>query len=106
MALFCPNCHNIVTIHVEVSLYLYCHTCNYKYKVEKKIYHKLELDNMDKLISTDAIDTDNRDMSKTQAVCPKCTHDEAYFYSMQLRSADEPSTLFFTCVKCSHQWKE
>ncbi|ETW39082.1 hypothetical protein PFTANZ_00240 [Plasmodium falciparum Tanzania (2000708)] len=39
-------------------------------------------------------------------VCPKCTNDEAYFYTLQIRSADEPSTIFYICVKCNYHWKE
>lgn len=29
------------------------------------------------------------------ASCPKCNHDSAYFYQLQIRSADEPMT---TCM--------
>ena len=40
------------------------------------------------------------------APCPKCQHRGAYFQEIQTRSADEPATLFFRCVKCAHNWKE
>lgn len=40
------------------------------------------------------------------ATCPKCQHDKAYYKELQTRSADEPATLFFKCVQCSHQWRE
>ena len=32
--------------------------------------------------------------------CPDCRHPEMYFYTMQLRSADEGTTVFYECVKC------
>lgn len=106
MAYFCPNCHNLVSIHVEGNVFFYCRTCNYKFRLKHKIYSKLDCTQFNKLVSTDAIDADTKNMSKTQAICPKCTHDEAYFYSMQTRSADEPSTLFYICVQCNNHWKE
>lgn len=32
--------------------------------------------------------------------CGECGNDEMYFYTLQLRSADEGSTVFYECVKC------
>lgn len=43
---------------------------------------------------------------KTKALCPKCGHNEAYFYMMQTRRSDEPPTRIYTCTKCSHRWRE
>ncbi len=39
-------------------------------------------------------------------VCPKCGWREAYYWVVQTRAADEPSTRFFKCTKCSHVWRE
>jgi DNA-directed RNA polymerase I subunit RPA12 len=36
--------------------------------------------------------------------CPKCGHPEMYFYTMQLRSVDEGSTVFYECPKCTHKY--
>lgn len=38
--------------------------------------------------------------------CPKCSYHQAYFMEIQIRSADEPATLFFKCVQCAHRWRE
>ena len=38
--------------------------------------------------------------------CPVCPHDEAYFSQVQIRSSDEPMTIFYRCVKCFHPWRE
>ena len=39
--------------------------------------------------------------------CPKCKEHNASYYQLQTRSADEPMTVFFTCLnkKCGNMWK-
>ncbi|CAO1631799.1 unnamed protein product [Parajaminaea phylloscopi] len=46
--------------------------------------------------------------SEPVATCPKCDHDRAYYFQLQVRSADEPMTTFYRCTKpsCTHQWRE
>ncbi|OQO09421.1 hypothetical protein B0A48_04819 [Cryoendolithus antarcticus] len=36
--------------------------------------------------------------------CEKCGNPQTRYYTRQLRSADEGSTVFYTCVKCGHKW--
>lgn len=38
--------------------------------------------------------------------CPKCGHPELLFYTMQLRSVDEGSTVFYECPSCSHKYSQ
>jgi DNA-directed RNA polymerase subunit M/transcription elongation factor TFIIS len=42
--------------------------------------------------------------NKTQQRCanPSCNSNEAYFTTLQTRSADEGATLYCTCVKCGY----
>ncbi len=42
----------------------------------------------------------------TSATCPVCGHGQAYFWSAQMRAADESETRFFRCIKCKHTWRE
>jgi transcription elongation factor S-II len=37
--------------------------------------------------------------------CYKCKSRECTYYQMQTRSADEPMTIFVTCIKCGNRWK-
>ena len=36
--------------------------------------------------------------------CEKCGCEEVRYYTQQLRSADEGTTVFYTCPQCSHKW--
>ncbi|KAK2078969.1 hypothetical protein QBZ16_002659 [Prototheca wickerhamii] len=38
-------------------------------------------------------------VQKTDVTCPKCSYHQAYFMEIQIRSADEPATLFFNVPK-------
>jgi len=37
--------------------------------------------------------------------CRKCNSRETCYYEMQTRSADEPMTIFITCLNCGNRWK-
>ena len=37
--------------------------------------------------------------------CSKCKKRECEYQEVQLRSCDEPATLFITCLNCGHRWR-
>ena len=41
----------------------------------------------------------------TQFTCSKCKNNECKTYSLQTRSADEPTTIFVNCIKCDNTWR-
>lgn len=41
----------------------------------------------------------------TALACGRCKSKECYFYELQTRSADEPMTVFITCLDCGHRWR-
>ena len=57
------------------------------------------------------MEEENKESREARAVitedCPKenCNSGKFYYYSMQLRGADEGSTIFYECVKCGYKYK-
>lgn len=52
----------------------------------------------------------NRFTKKVQAstdmfTCRKCKSKNCTFYELQTRSADEPATIFVTCLDCGKNWR-
>ncbi|KAL7466123.1 hypothetical protein ACHAXS_006420 [Conticribra weissflogii] len=82
-----------------------CTTCPYSHKITepqiaKSFPTRKKVDDI--LGGADAW----KNVDRTMAVCPACSFGEAYFMQMQIRSADEPMSVFYKCVKCSHQWND
>lgn len=49
---------------------------------------------------------DNRQIAKTDMFrCGKCKKRECSYYEMQVRSADESSTIFVSCLNCGNRWR-
>ena len=44
-------------------------------------------------------------LSTIKIDCEKCGNNEAVWWMLQTRSADEPTTQFYRCIKCSHTWR-
>jgi RNase P subunit RPR2 len=52
-------------------------------------------------------DVTEDDMQRDQTIekkCPQCGNKEMKYYTLQLRSVDEGSTVFYTCELCGHKY--
>jgi len=130
---FCPFCGTLLYIERNSTIYRYaCCTCRYvapirqtqvtNYEVtsqkfppnvlqqllnEKTTTKSKKEEDEDK----DDEDTELGDMStqpKTEIRCgasSECDGSAAYFVQMQIRSADEPPTTIYQCVKCKNTWR-
>jgi DNA-directed RNA polymerase III subunit RPC11 len=73
-----------------------CRTCPYQYVIKKRYYERKVFKHVD----TDDIiggKDEWENAQKTKIGCPRegCKGDEAAYYSVQIRSADEPMTNFY-----------
>ncbi len=48
---------------------------------------------------------EGRSLPTTEAKCPECGNNEAYWYMQQTRSADESETRFYICTECDKKWR-
>jgi len=110
---FCPKCGTLMRpVRRQGKRVLVCPSCGYEedaggtggsYSISSKIKHSPR----DKII---VLDSDQKLESlpkiRDQVYCPKCGHNEAYYWVMQTRRADEPPTRFYRCTKCNYVWRE
>lgn len=91
--MFCESCEKYLNVSSLV-----CDFCGKRnvLKLEaKKIQHKN--------YSVQEV-KERRKGTKIKEECPKCKSEYMYFYTMQLRSADEGQTVFYEC-DCGHKEK-
>ena len=86
-----------------------CATCPYSHDILDSSFCKVTKPKHRKVVDDilgGAAAWENVD--RTAAVCPnvKCGHNEAFFMQMQIRSADEPMSVFYKCCKCGNQWND
>lgn len=102
---FCPFCCNLLVTEHQQSVMLVCVTCPYSYKLSSTLTFAQK--GTMKAVEV-VVDEDDalKNANKCQVKCPKCSHEEALFVELQTRSADEPMTIFYQCIKCKFNWKE
>lgn len=52
------------------------------------------------------LEAESAGLPTTDARCPECGNNLAYWWLRQLRSADESEVRFFRCTKCGKTWRE
>lgn len=111
---FCPQCGSVmVPVKRGNGVVLVCRACGYEevpdsssaelYSVRMQVERKPS-DRI--LVLTDKDIAERSNLPIITAKCPRCGHDKAYWWMIQTRSADEPSTRFYRCVKCGYTWRE
>lgn len=65
------------------------------------VFEQVAFKQLRKQLTTD-IDT----VPEGMLTCRKCKSKKTTFMEIQTRSADEPMTVFATCLACQHRWKQ
>ena len=61
---------------------------------------------IDKKTKRDASKCDKKiGASTAMFTCSRCKSKNCTYYEMQTRSADEPATIFITCLNCDNHWR-
>ncbi len=81
-------------------------SCGYKTNKFENVKIKEAISGPVKEVEVIEKNSDLETLPKTKVVCPKCAHNEAYFWLLQTRAGDEPETKFLKCVKCGHTWRD
>ncbi|KAK5122197.1 hypothetical protein LTR85_004107 [Meristemomyces frigidus] len=84
-----------------------CRTCPYQMVLDRKYFERkgMELKAAEDVLGG-ADSWKNVDKTDTRCKNETCDSTSAYFRQVQIRSADEPMTTFYKCVKCSTDWRE
>ena len=72
----------------------------------QELYPELWKELIDEKYKKDKILYETKKEAMTdQFKCSKCKSRETCYYELQTRSADEPMTIFITCLNCGNRWK-
>ena len=105
--LFCPTCGNMLVVTQpggpSSDVVAMCHTCPYKHTIQDRMTTYVPIE---RKVVSDVLGQDWDNAPKIETVCPKCSHRIACYFQIQIRSADEPMTTFYKCMKCGSQWND
>lgn len=94
---FCPKCGSVI-------IGKNCARCDYKSEKEIKLESSQKMDPKKEIV---IVNEGNNEVNPIiKMICPKCKHNEAFFWTKQTRSSDEAETKFYKCTKCRHTWRE
>ncbi len=104
---FCPKCEIRLKKDNNGSA-LVCSKCGYvKENIVKTDQEKLEESNPDfTVMGKDDMNIAKGLESTIKIDCEKCHNQEGVWWTFQTRSADEPETKFYRCIKCNHTWRD
>ena len=98
---FCPECKTLMMHKAGKAV---CPKCGHIGGAHKKISTSEKVES--KKLDIDIVEEKDELMTKVKQECPKCKHNECYFWSRQTRAGDEGETSFYRCVKCKHTWRK
>ncbi|ABK78043.1 DNA-directed RNA polymerase, subunit M/Transcription elongation factor TFIIS [Cenarchaeum symbiosum A] len=98
---FCPKCEDRLRKNGDASV---CPKCGYTESAARGPTKAKPAEGTPEINVLDG-PVDEKLLSTIKIECEKCGHGEAVWWMLQTRSADEPTTQFYRCIKCSHTWR-
>ncbi|XP_021928024.1 DNA-directed RNA polymerase I subunit RPA12 isoform X2 [Zootermopsis nevadensis] len=102
---FCPQCGTILP-RLSSKGDVKCYNCKQTFGPEGLEYHYVIHFNTPDVYSGLEKKADGEDGCVVERKCPNCRNDKMSYATLQLRSADEGQTVFYTCTKCGFKETE
>ncbi|KAB1204042.1 DNA-directed RNA polymerase I subunit RPA12 [Morella rubra] len=115
--LFCEFCGTMLSL--KSTKYAECPLCKFKRSAkvanllpwsseisEREISYVVTAEDIRRELGISHIHDQEVQLSKVKKKCEKCDNDEAEYWTMQMRSADEGQTTFYRCTKCGFKFSE
>ncbi len=99
---FCDDCGSMMVREDGVWV---CTSCGHEQGGQSDDAYILT-DEREESEITEIAEAADRGLPTTDARCPECGNDRAYWYLQQIRAADESETRFFICTDCEYRWRE
>ena len=99
---FCPKCE--VKLKKDGSD-LKCPKCGYVQSASSPPQTKLVQEESTEAFNVFAENEGEEALPTINIECESCGNDEAVWWMLQTRSADEPTTQFYRCTKCKYTWR-
>ncbi|KAI5917780.1 hypothetical protein F4810DRAFT_716104 [Camillea tinctor] len=103
--IFCTDCGNLLPVSKgNTKNILKCDCCGAENRVTQSKPSDFPSLLRQKLSTTQSVERHKiQTEAYTNETCDQCGRTEVRFSAVQLRSADEGSTIFYTC-ECGHKW--
>ncbi len=101
--MFCPKCGSLLVPRKDAGKKVMHCKCGYN---SKEVDNAVLSEKMRRRELISVVEKEPEPHPITQALCPKCEHKKAYFWTIQTRAGDEPETKFLKCEKCEHVWRD
>lgn len=108
---FCPDCGSVLPL-LQGAGGVKCYTCKHEFGPE--VFGKMEssytihFNNLPEsgVLQPKLKNSDEAEGPIVERRCPACKNETMSYATLQLRSADEGQTVFYTCTKCKYKETE
>lgn len=99
---FCGNCGSILPQMTGFSEKIICYCCKEQSEIQagSRTEYRIVFNQLPEIDVQGKSEEDEDEGPIVDRVCSKCGWDKMSYATLQLRSADEGQTVFFTCTKC------